>query len=154
MATTPPSRPVFISSIIYRDNRSAIAWLQRAFGFEVHEVLTDGKDNIVHAEMSFGDGVIMIGTEFVDWAKSPASIGGKNTQRLHVQVERDIDAHYERARAAGATIVMAPQDQFYGVRTYVAVDPDGHHWTFGQPVRQVSNEEMERATGFKYRQFK
>jgi len=154
MATTPPSRPVFISSIIYRDNRSAIAWLQRAFGFEVHEVLTDGKDNIVHAEMSFGDGVIMIGNEFVDWAKSPASIGGKNTQRLHVQVERDIDAHYERARAAGATIVMAPQDQFYGVRTYVAVDPDGHHWTFGQPVRQVSNEEMERATGFTYRQFK
>ncbi|HUK00825.1 MAG TPA: VOC family protein [Steroidobacteraceae bacterium] len=154
MATTPPSRPVFISSIIYRDNRSAIAWLQRAFGFEVHEVLTDGKDNIVHAEMSFGDGVIMIGNEFVDWAKSPASIGGKNTQRLHVQVERDIDAHYERAKAAGATIMMTPQDQFYGVRMYVAVDPDGHHWTFGQPVRQVSNEEMERATGFKYRQFK
>jgi len=154
MATSPPRRPAFISSIVYRDNRAAIAWLQRAFGFEVHEVLTDAKDNILHAEMSHGDGVIMIGNEFVDWARSPASIGGKNTQRLHVHIERDIDAHCERARAAGARIVMEPNDQFYGVRTYVAQDPDGHHWTFGQPVRQVSNEEMERATGLKYKPFK
>jgi len=104
----------------------------------------------VHAEMSHDDGVIMIGNEFTDWAKSPQSIGGKNTQRLHVRIERDIDAHYERARAAGAQIVMRPTDQFYGERSYVAVDLEGHHWTFSQTVRAVTREDMEKATGFRF----
>lgn len=148
---TPPTRPSFISSIVYQDNRAALKWLQEAFGFEASEVLTDAQGNIVHAEMSHGNGVVMIGNEFTDWAKSPASVGGKNTQRVHVRVERDIDAHCARARAAGAKIAMGPADQFYGERCYVAVDPEGHHWTFSQPVKSVSKEEMERATGLKYK---
>ena len=73
----------------------------------------------------------------------PLSVGGKNTQRIHVRIERDIDAHCEHARAAGAKIVMEPADQFYGERTYIAEDLEGHHWTFSQPVKQVSRQEME-----------
>jgi uncharacterized glyoxalase superfamily protein PhnB len=148
MSSVP--RPTFIPSVIYRDNRTALKWLQKAFGFEVNEVLTDKSGNIVHAEMTHGNGVVMVGSEFVDWARSPASVGGKNTQRLHVRIERGIDEHCARAREAGATILMDPADQFYGERCYAAVDLEGHHWTFTQTVRQVSTEEMERTTGLRY----
>src|SRR5581483_12068467 len=120
MAT--PSRPTFISSVVYRDNRAALKWLQKAFGFEVSEVLTDQAGHIVHAEMTHGDGVVMIGSEYYDWTKSPLSVGGKNTQRLHVRIERGIDEHCARAREAGANVLMAPADQFYGERCYGAVD--------------------------------
>jgi uncharacterized glyoxalase superfamily protein PhnB len=100
--------------------------------------------------MSHGDGVVMIGTEFAEWSASPASIGGKNTQRVHVRLGRNIDEHCARARQAGATIAMEPADQFYGDRTYMAVDLEGHHWTFSQPIRNASKEEMEKASGFKF----
>ena len=145
-----PRRPAFIPSLAYQDNRAALKWLESAFGFEPSEVLTDAEGNIVHAEMSHGDGVVMIGSEWADWTRSPASLGGKNTQRVHVRLERGIDEHCARARRAGATIVMEPADQFYGDRTYIATDLEGHYWTFAQPVRDVSNEEMERATDFKF----
>lgn len=150
MTSAIPPRPAFIPSLAYKDNRAALAWLQSAFGFEPSEVLTDAKGNIVHAEMSHGDGVVMIGGEWADWTRSPASLGGKNTQRVHVRLNRGIDEHCARARQAGAKIVMEPADQFYGDRTYIATDPEGHYWTFSQPVREVSRQEMEQATGFKF----
>lgn len=142
-------RPAFIPSLAYKDNRAALKWLKEAFGFEPSEVLTDAEGKIVHAEMTHGDGVVMIGSEWADWTRSPASLDGKNTQRVHVRIERGIDEHCAHARKAGAAIVIEPTDQFYGDRTYVATDPEGHYWTFSQAVRNVSNEEMERTTGFK-----
>ena len=150
MAAATLHRPAFIPSLAYRDNRAALRWLESAFGFEPSEVLTDAEGNIVHAEMTHEDGVVMIGSEWADWTRSPASLGGKNTQRVHVRIGRGIDEHCARARQAGARIVMEPADQFYGDRTYIAADLEGHYWSFAQPVRQVTNEEMERATGFKF----
>ncbi len=149
MTTSTPKRPAFIPSLAYKDNRAALKWLQSAFGFEPSEVLTDAEGNIVHAEMSHDDGVVMIGGEWADFTRSPASLGGKNTQRLHVRIEGGIDEHCARARQAGATIVMEPADQFYGDRCYMAADVEGHYWTFSQPMRNVSKEEIEKATGFK-----
>lgn len=150
MTAPTSSRPFFIPSLAYKNNRAALDWLQKAFGFETSEALTDAQGNIVHAEMTYGDGVVMIGTEWADWTRSPASLGGKNTQRVHVRVDRGLDEHCARARAAGAKIVIEPTDQFYGDRTYVATDLEGHYWTFSQHVRDVSNQEMEQATGFKF----
>lgn len=154
MTSPAPPRPSFIPSLVYKDNRAALAWLEKAFGFEPSEVLTDGDGKIVHAEMTHGDGVVMIGNEFADWTRSPASLGGKNTQRVHVRLAKGIDEHCARARQAGAKIVMEPADQFYGDRSYIAADLEGHHWTFSQPVRDVSMEEMEKASGFKFRQLR
>jgi uncharacterized glyoxalase superfamily protein PhnB len=150
MATTA-RRPAFVSAIIYKDNRAALSWLQKAFGFEVSEVLTDANDNIVHAEMKHGDGVVMIGHEWADWTKSPASLSGKNTQRIIVRIDSGIDEHCAQARRAGAIIAKEPADEFYGERSYIAVDLDGHHWTFSQTIKQVSADEMTKATGFKYK---
>jgi uncharacterized glyoxalase superfamily protein PhnB len=151
MASPTPVRPAFIPSLAYRDNRAALKWLESAFGFEPCEVLTDALGHIVHAEMRHDGGVVMIGSDWADWTRSPVSLGGKNTQRVHVRLERGIDEHCARARQAGARIVMELADQFYGDRTYMAADLEGHYWTFFQAVRTVSNEEMERA-GFKSKQ--
>jgi len=151
MALSAPQRPAFIPSIVYRDNRAALQWLQKAFGFDVGEVLTDSKDNIVHAEMSHEDGIVMIGSEFTSWAKSPQSVGGSNTQRVHVRLTQNIDEHCAQARQAGAKIVMEPATQFYGDRTYMALDLEGHHWTFFQHLNDVSLAEMEQATGLKFK---
>src|SRR5580704_5530962 len=151
MSVIEPRRPAFIPSVVYKDNRAALKWLQKAFGFEPSMVLTDSQDNIVHAEMSFGDGVVMIGSEYFSWTKSPTAVGGVNTQRIHVRLDKGIDEHCAHAREAGATIVMDLADQFYGDRTYMAMDPEGHHWTFAQAVKTVTTADMEQATGFKYK---
>lgn len=154
MTVIEPPRPAFIPSVVYKDNRAALEWLQKAFGFEPSMVLTDSQDNIVHAEMSFGDGVVMIGSEYFSWTKSPTRVGGVNTQRIHVRLDKGIDEHCAQARAAGAKIVGEPSDQFYGDRTYSAQDPEGHHWTFAQAGKTVSVEDMEKATGFKFKPLK
>ena len=78
---------------------------------------------------------------------SPASIGGSNTQTVHVHIPAGIDEHCERARRAGATIESEPEDQFYGDRSYRAVDLEGHRWTFSMTVRQVTRAEAEKALG-------
>lgn len=143
----PFRRPSFGSGVYYKDPWTALDWLEKAFGFERRMVISDKDGKLAHSEMRFGDGYIMIGTEWADFIASPASVGGKNTQSIYVQLADGIDAHCARARAAAAVILQEPTDQFYGDRTYRARDPEGHVWTFGQSVREVSREEAEKATG-------
>src|SRR5687767_575380 len=136
----PFRRPTFGSALFYKNPFAALDFLEKAFGFERTMVITDAEGNLGHSEMKFGDGYIMIGAEWTDYVASPASIAGKNTQTIHVHLKDGLDAHCRRARAAGAVIVREPEDQFYGDRVYSAKDPEGHVWSFGQTVRQVSRE--------------
>src|SRR5580704_19797742 len=145
----PFRHPTFGSAVFYKDPVAALDWLEKAFGFERMMVITDAKGNLAHSEMKFGDGYIMVGSEWAEFVASPASVGAKNTQSIHVHLKDGIDAPCQRARAAGAVIVREPADQFYGDRTYMARDPEGHVWSFGQTVRQVSREEAEKASGLK-----
>lgn len=142
--------PVFTSSVYYRDPKAALSWLEQAFGFEVTMAI-DGPPNApqyCHYEMSHaGSGRVMIGAEWEDWVRSPAGLAGANTQSVHVQLPGGLDEHYERARAAGAVIAAAPEEQFYGDRTYRAIDPEGHAWTFSAHVRDVTRAEAEAAIG-------
>ncbi len=137
------------SALSYRDPKAALAWLERAFGFELTMLLETAEGEVAHSQMTYGGGMVMIGSEWSEDHKSPTSIGGKNTQTVHIQVDEDIDAHCERARAAGAVIVAEPETQFYGDRTYRCRDPEGHIWTISQTVQAVSREEAEAATGLK-----
>ncbi len=139
--------PSFSSAICYRDPKTAFAWLEKAFGFEPYFAISDKDGNLMHSEMRFGDGVIMVGSEWSAMHKSPKSIDGFNTQTVHVQLSEDVDAHCERARAAGAVILMEPETQFYGDRSYRAADPEGHIWTFGQTVKEMTTEEWDKAGG-------
>lgn len=142
-------RAPLMSAVCYQDPRAALIWLEKAFGFEVAMLIEDGQGAIAHSEMRFGDAVVMVGSEWSEDHKSPKSVGGKNTQTVHIQITTDIDAHFERARAAGAEILMEPATQFYGDRTYRCRDPEGHIWTVGQTVETVTREEAEAATGLK-----
>ncbi len=137
------------SALSYRDPKAALAWLERAFGFEVTMLLETAEGEVAHSQMSHGSGMIMVGSEWSDDHKSPASIGGKNTQTVHIQVDQDIDAHCERARQAGAVIIAEPETQFYGDRTYRCRDPEGHIWTISQTVEVVSAEDAAAASGLK-----
>lgn len=142
-------RPGLISAVCYRDPKAALKFLEAAFGFELFMLIEDGEGSLVHSEMRYGNAAIMIGSEWSEDHKSPASLGGKNTQTVHLQIVTDVDAHCEQARAAGMEIIMAPETQFYGDRTYRCKDPEGHIWTVGQTVKQVSREEAEQASGLK-----
>lgn len=141
------------SALSYRDPKAALDWLEKAFGFERAMVITDDKGEIAHSEMRFRECLIMIGSEWSDDHRSPASLDGKNTQSVHVHMDEDIDAHCERARKAGAKIVQEPDTQFYGDRTYRAHDPEGHIWTFGQTVKAVSPEEWDKASGLRTKMY-
>ena len=141
--------PTLRSALFYKDPRAALAWLEKAFGFEVTLLLEDADGNIAHSQMALGDSVIMVGSEWSELHQSPASVQGRNTQTLSIQVETDIDAHCERAKMAGAVIYAEPQDQFYGDRSYRCQDPEGHIWNVSQTVKVVTREEAEAATGLK-----
>jgi uncharacterized glyoxalase superfamily protein PhnB len=142
-------RPTFGPTVFYQDPFAALDWLENAFSFKRSMVITDKDGKLGHAEMKFGDGYIMVGSEWADFVASPASVGRKNTQNIHVMLKDGLDAHCARARAAGAEIIREPEDQFYGHRVYLARDPEGHVWSFAQAVREVSREEAEQASGLK-----
>jgi uncharacterized glyoxalase superfamily protein PhnB len=149
-----PPPGTFFPQAFYRDARASLTWLQKAFGFEPTMVI-ENTGGSIRAHLAYDGDLMAIGSEWTDAPsvrpthKSPSSVGGANTQSLHVQLERDLDAHCERARAAGAVIAQEPEDQFYGDRTYRAVDPEGHVWSFAMHVRDVSREEAEQALGQK-----
>ena len=145
----PSHRSSLTSAVFYRDPSAAIDWLERAFGFERAMIITDNEGKLAHSELRFGNDLLMVGSEWAEFTASPKSIGGKNTQFVHVHVMDDIDAHCARARAAGAEILQEPADQFYGDRTYRARDPEGHVWTFGQTVRVLTRQDAEKASGLK-----
>ena len=115
----------------YKDAAAAFEWLALAFGFEKHMVVPGPKGTIAHAELRYGNSLVMIGTLEDDGMglKSPGEVGGV-TQGIYVHVE-DVNAHHDRAKAAGAEIAMALEDTPYGSREYLARDLEGHLWSFG-----------------------
>jgi uncharacterized glyoxalase superfamily protein PhnB len=135
--------------VCYQDSKAAFHWLEAAFGFEPLFVILDADGNLAHSEMTFGNSVVMVGNEWSVDHKSPKSVGGKNTQTVHVQLAEgeDVDAHCERAREAGAEILQEPETQFYGDRTYRARDPEGHIWTFGVTEKRMTPDEWDKASG-------
>jgi uncharacterized glyoxalase superfamily protein PhnB len=147
MKPAPKDWPRISTSIFYRDAARAIDWLCRAFGFEVRLKVEGEGGSIVHSELLFGEGLIMVGQEGTGGQPehaqmvSPLSTGGKNTQVLAVHVE-DVDAHCARARAAGAQIFREPVTSDHGAeysvdRSYGARDFEGHIWFFMQRIRDA-----------------
>src|SRR5579859_1638051 len=142
--------PIFHPTAFYRDPLAALKWLEAAFGFETTTLVTEPSGRVGYSEMSFNGGVVSINPEFsgeiIGDARmvSPLEIEGRGTQFIRVHLAEGIDAHCERARAAGARITQEPHDEFYGERTYRAMDPEGHVWNFAQPVAAPSLEDMEK----------
>ena len=128
-----------IPSIRYQDSKQAIDWLCATFGFEHHLIVPNEDGGITHAQLVCGEAMIMLGDghrdaddPFGKLNKSPLQLDGLNTAAIYMVVE-DVDAHYKKAKSAGAEIVFDIADQDYGggSREYTGKDLEGHLWSFG-----------------------
>ena len=128
-----------IPSIRYQDCKQAIDWLCATFGFEHHLIVPNEDGGITHAQLVCGEAMIMLGDghrdaddPFGKLNKSPLQLDGLNTAGIYMVVE-DVDAHYKKAKSAGAEIVLDIADQDYGggSRGYTCKDLEGHLWSFG-----------------------
>jgi uncharacterized glyoxalase superfamily protein PhnB len=132
--------PRITAYLLYEDVAAALDWLAGTFGLQERMRMPGSDGKITHAEMELADGVVMLGNPGPDY-RNPKRLG-QVTHSLYIYVD-DVDKHFEHARAAGATILDEPEDQFYGDRRYGAEDLEGHHWYFAQHVRDVAPEDMK-----------
>lgn len=119
--------------LAYDDAPEAIDFLCRAFGFEEQSRMPMPDGRIGHAEVALNGHIVMLATTWkAGGLASPKDLPAMPSQLMcHVS---DVDAHYERARAAGAVVIAEPQDQPYGFRMYRAMDLEGHRWLFASPI--------------------
>ena len=123
--------PSLIPGLFYDDPGAALDWLAKAFGFELRMSYTDDAGRVGYAEVELGDGVVAVRPSrgHSPHDLSPRAAGQVNTAHVQVTVP-DVDAHCARAVAAGARVLEPLEDKFYGLRSYTAVDCEGHRWTF------------------------
>ena len=142
-AKPPENMPRIVPNVFYDDPAAALEWLSKSFGFETRSSIPSPDGGVMHAEMQVADSAFMMSpTAAGDEWSSPTSLGGKVTQTLYIYVD-GVDEHCARARSAGATIVSEPETMFWGDRTYVALDLEGHRWTFAEHVKDVAPEDMK-----------
>jgi uncharacterized glyoxalase superfamily protein PhnB len=144
MKPAPTGWPRISSSVTYADPLAAIEFLVSAFGFQVRIKVEDPPGTLVHSELTYGDGLVMVGGEASKqrdepWRKSPRSAGGANTQQLMIYVD-DCDAFVAHATANGAKLTWGPQTNDHGAdywsdRSAQLADPEGHHWYITQRLR-------------------
>jgi uncharacterized glyoxalase superfamily protein PhnB len=135
MADVPKdTRSTTIPALRYRDAKAAIQWLCGVFGFEQHALYESADGSVAHAQLTFGNGMVMLGSvvdnEYGRNIRQPDEIGGKETQVPYLVVA-DADAVYSRAKAAGFEIVVDIKDEDYGGRGFSCRDPEGHLWNVG-----------------------
>jgi len=131
-------------SLVVRRAADAIEFYKRAFGAEEVSRMPGPDGTIMHAELRFGDSIVMLGEENEQWGqKSPLSTNGLPIS-LHLYVD-DADAVFENAIKAGATVRYAMEDAFWGDRYGKVADPFGHEWGIGTHVKDLTLEEMKRA---------
>ena len=136
MSATPKNTiATVIPCLRYRNAYAAIDWLCAVFGFERHLIVDGDNDTVAHAQLSFGQGMIMLGSVRADspygaLLAQPDDIGGRQTQTIYLTVN-DADAVHERAVQAGAEILIALTDEDYGGRGFTCRDPGGHIWSIG-----------------------
>ncbi len=127
-------RSSVVPGMSYRDAPGAIEWLCRVFGFEKHVVYPGPDNTIMHAELTLGGGMIMLGSladnEHRRFIKQPDEIGGAETRSVNLIVN-DADVIYARAKAARAEILFDIEDKPYGGRGFACHDPEGHIWYVG-----------------------
>lgn len=128
------NKACIIPAMQYKNAQTAMDWLCNAFGFEKHLVVPGENGSIAHAQLTYGNSMIMLGSEndneYGKLIRTPKDFNGFNTQAPYIIIE-EIDEHYQRAIAAGAKIVLDIKDEDYGGRGYSCQDPEGYVWNFG-----------------------
>lgn len=132
---TTNSKSSVIPGLRYRNAKTMIHWLCEVFGFEKQAVFAGPGDIVMHAQLTLGNGMIMVGsvnneTPSSKLLKQPDEIGGAETQAPYLLVS-SIDAIYARAKGAGAKILMELEEKEYGGKAFTCADPEGHIWHVG-----------------------
>ena len=112
----------------YRDAAAAIGWLERTLGFHLGEVARDEDGNVIHAELTLGSALVLLGT--AGPGREPFRSLPAGGSLVYFAVD-DVDVQYDRARKAGADIPVTPTDADYGSRDVTGRDPQGNLWAFG-----------------------
>ena len=127
-------RQRIVPYLYYEDGPAALEFLCKAFGFEERLAVKRGDGSLMHGEVGYQGNVVALGTPLDESGKPKKSLRGLADRPSSVMCTvDDIDAHFARAREAGAAIERPLEDQSYGARTYTAVDPEGHVWHFTMP---------------------
>lgn len=137
----PDGYPRLSPTLAVHDGNAAIAFYCSVFGATERMRMEAPGGKVAHAELAFGDSVLMLNDEFPEsGAKSPKSVGGTPvTLALYVD---DVDEVFKRAIAEGATNLRGVEDQFYGDRSGSFLDPFGHQWRIATHIEDVPPEEM------------
>lgn len=129
------NRSTVIPGMQYRNAPAAIEWLCSVLGFERHAVYPGPDNTIMHAELTLGGGMIMLGSvndhSTERKMKLPSELGGAHTHGISLMV-KDADAVYLRAKAASAEMVEDIADKPYGGRGFACLDPEGYIWHVGR----------------------
>ena len=143
-----PAPPDLSAHLAIDGAAAAIDFYVRAFSAKLlgKQPTPDGK-KLIHAALAFGNGLLMLSDDFPEMndgkSMTPTALGGTPVT-IHLTVT-DVESRFQQAVDAGATVVMPLEDQFWGDRYGMVRDPFGHQWSLGQPVREVSPEEIRQA---------
>jgi PhnB protein len=139
-ASRPDDSPQVIPYLYYHDATKALDFLVKAFGFEVKSAYRDDNGDVLTAQLRTGDGLVMIGSGMEGFGTRGVDDPDWATTRMFGYVD-DVDAHYERAKAAGVRIVSEPEVHFSNNKIYVAGDCGGQQWIFAQPSDSVGESD-------------
>lgn len=142
--------PYVASHLVVDDAAAAIEFYKQAFGAEEMGRIAGPDGRIVHAALIVNGAMVMLNDDFPEMtggkSMTPTSLGGSGVT-IHLQFPDDVDARFQRALDAGATVVAPLEDQFWGDRYGVLRDPSGHFWSLAHQVREVSMEELAAHMG-------
>lgn len=128
------NKACIIPTMRYKNAQTAIEWLCNAFGFEKHLIIQGENDTIAHAQLTYGNSMIMLSSEneneYGNLVRTPKKLNGNNTQASYIVVEK-IDEHYQKAVATGTKILIEIRDEEYGGRGYTCKDIEDYIWNFG-----------------------
>ncbi|HET7741115.1 MULTISPECIES: VOC family protein [unclassified Mycolicibacterium] len=147
---TRPTAPFLVPHLVVDDAAAAIDFYVKAFGATEWIRMPGPDGKLIHAALDINGTMVMLNDDFPEMSggksMTPTALGGSPVT-IHLQFADDVDARFQRALDAGATVIAPLEDQFWGDRYGAVRDPFGHHWSLAQTVREVDMNEVAKSMG-------
>lgn len=147
---TRPTAPYLVPHLVVDDAAAAIDFYVKAFGATEWIRMPGPDGKLIHAALDINGTMVMLNDDFPEMSggksMTPTALGGSPVT-IHLQFADDVDARFQRALDAGATVIAPLEDQFWGDRYGAVRDPFGHHWSLAQTVREVDMDEVAKSMG-------
>jgi PhnB protein len=148
IAMAPEVQPAVSPHLVVDNAAAAIDFYVKAFDAVEYGRVPGPDGRLIHAALNVNGSMVMLNDDFPEHnngkPSTPTALGGTPVT-IHLAMTDDVDGKFQKAVDAGATVVAPLQDQFWGDRYGILRDPFGHQWSMGQPVREVSMEEITQA---------